>query len=70
MPKLSMSMTEGELAEWLVPDGAEVTEGQVIYTVESDKSTQEVEAPASGILKQVGKVGETYAVGDTLGEIG
>jgi len=70
MPKLSMSMTEGELAEWLVPDGAEVTEGQVIYTVESDKSTQEVEAPASGILKQVGKVGETYAVGDALGEIG
>jgi len=70
MPKLSMSMTEGELAEWLVPDGAEVTEGQVIYTVESDKSTQEVEAPASGILKQVGKVGETYTVGDTLGEIG
>ena len=70
MPKLSMSMTEGELAEWLVPDGAEVTEGQVIYTVESDKSTQEVEAPASGVLKQVGKVGETYTVGDTLGEIG
>jgi len=70
MPKLSMSMTEGQLAEWLVPDGAEVTEGQVIYTVESDKSTQEVESPASGTLKQVAKVGETYAVGEKLGEIG
>jgi len=51
MPKLGMSMTEGELAEWLVPDGAQVSEGEVIYSVESEKSTQEVEAPASGTLR-------------------
>jgi pyruvate/2-oxoglutarate dehydrogenase complex dihydrolipoamide acyltransferase (E2) component len=69
MPKLSMSMTEGQLAEWLVADGAEVAEGQAIYTVESDKSTQEVESPASGTLTQIAQVGEIYEVGEKLGDI-
>jgi len=69
MPKLGMSMTEGELAEWLVPDGALVTEGQAIYSIESEKSTQEVESPASGTLRQIGSAGETYNVGDKIGEI-
>jgi len=69
MPKLGMSMTEGELAEWLVPDGAQVSEGEVIYSVESEKSTQEVEAPASGTLRQFASVGEVYEVGAKLGEI-
>lgn len=69
MPKLGMSMTEGELTEWLVADGAQVTEGQPIYSVESDKSTQEIEAPASGTLRQVAAAGETYEVGTKLGEI-
>ena len=63
-------MTESDLAEWLVPDGSEVHEGQPVYTVESEKSTQEVEAPASGVLRQVAAAGQTYQVGDTLGEIG
>ena len=69
MPQLAMSMTEGEFAEWLVDDGASVDAGQPIYSVESDKSTQEVEAPASGVLRQIAVVGETYQVGETLGEI-
>jgi pyruvate/2-oxoglutarate dehydrogenase complex dihydrolipoamide acyltransferase (E2) component len=69
MPKLEMSMQEGNLAEWLVPHGAEVTEGQVIYLLETDKTTREVEAPASGILvhKVVDK--EVYACGTEIGEI-
>ena len=69
LPKLGFTMEEGELAEWLVADGAEVVEGQVIYSLESDKSTQEVEAPASGILRILKPVGETYKVGTVLGEI-
>jgi pyruvate/2-oxoglutarate dehydrogenase complex dihydrolipoamide acyltransferase (E2) component len=69
MPKLGMAMTEGDFVEWLVPDGAQVTEGQVIYSVESEKSAQEVEAPASGTLRQIAVVGETYEVGAKLGEI-
>jgi pyruvate/2-oxoglutarate dehydrogenase complex dihydrolipoamide acyltransferase (E2) component len=69
LPKIGFSMSEGKLAEWLVPDGAVVTEGQVIYALETEKATEEVEAPASGKLKIIGVVGETYQVGEIIGEI-
>jgi pyruvate/2-oxoglutarate dehydrogenase complex dihydrolipoamide acyltransferase (E2) component len=69
LPKLGFSMNEGTLAEWLLADGATVTEGQALYALESDKSVQEVEAPASGTLKIVAQVGEVYPVGTVLAEI-
>lgn len=69
LPKLGFSMNEGQLGEWLVADGASVTEGQPLFTLESDKSTQEIEAPASGTLRILVPVGETYPVGTVLGEI-
>ena len=68
-PKIGFSMEEGVLAEWLVADESVVTEGQLIYTLESEKSTQEVESPASGTLKILSTAGETYKVGDLLAEI-
>jgi pyruvate/2-oxoglutarate dehydrogenase complex dihydrolipoamide acyltransferase (E2) component len=69
LPKLGFSMNEGILAEWLVEDGGAVTEGAPLYSIESDKSVQEIEAPASGILRILKTVGETYDVGTVLGEI-
>src|SRR3546814_12559904 len=47
IPKLEMSMTEGTLTEWLVADGADVKEGDPIYSLETGKSVQEIAAPAS-----------------------
>jgi pyruvate/2-oxoglutarate dehydrogenase complex dihydrolipoamide acyltransferase (E2) component len=69
MPRLEMSMTEGVLAEWLVPDGALVQEGQPIYSVENEKATEEIPSPAAGRLQQLAVVGTTYPVGAKLGEI-
>lgn len=69
LPKLGFSMSEGELAEWLVADGSAVTEGEPLFALESDKSTNEVEAPASGTLKILAQAGETYEVGTVLGLI-
>ncbi len=70
LPKIGFSMNEGVLTRWLVDDGAAVTQGQPLYELESDKSLQEVEAPASGRLKViVAATGETYPVGTVLGEI-
>ena len=68
-PKIGFSMEEGTLAEWLVADGAQVEEGQPLYALESDKSVQEVESPATGTLKIVARVGEVYEVGALLAEI-
>lgn len=69
LPKIGFSMNEGILAEWLVEDGAQVTEGQPLFALESDKSTNEVESPASGTLKIIASTGETYEVGAVLGII-
>jgi pyruvate/2-oxoglutarate dehydrogenase complex dihydrolipoamide acyltransferase (E2) component len=69
LPKIGFSMNEGVLAEWLVPDGGEVVAGAPLYALESEKSTQEIEAPASGTLKIIKQPGETYEVGTVLGEI-
>ena len=69
LPKLGFSMTEGVLAEWLVGDGDEVVEGQVIYSLESDKSVQEVESPGKGVIRIEAAAGETYQVGERVGRI-
>ena len=69
LPKLAMSMTEGTIAEWVAADGSEVKEGQVIYLLESDKSTTEIEAPASGKLVHKAAAGETLDCGTEIGEI-
>jgi pyruvate/2-oxoglutarate dehydrogenase complex dihydrolipoamide acyltransferase (E2) component len=69
IPKIGFSMNEGILSEWLFEDGAQVAEGQPLYSIESDKSTNEVESPASGTLKIMGEIGETYEVGTVIAEI-
>lgn len=69
LPKLGFSMNEGMLTEWLVEDGGQAVEGQPLYALESEKSTQEVESPASGKLRIVAQIGETYEVGTLLATI-
>jgi pyruvate/2-oxoglutarate dehydrogenase complex dihydrolipoamide acyltransferase (E2) component len=69
IPKIGVSMTEGTIAEWCAENGATVVEGQPLYSIELDKSTNEIEAPASGTLRIVGEVGGVYAVGDLIATI-
>jgi len=69
LPMISMGMTEGTIAEWLHEDGAEVTEGTAVYSIETDKTVQEVEAPTSGVLRILAPAGEEYPVGALIGRI-
>jgi len=69
IPRLEMSMTEGILAEWLVPDGQDVQVGDPIYTLETEKAAQEIESPAAGRLVHKLPAGATYDVGVEIGEI-
>ena len=50
MPRLGWTMEEGVFGEWLKKDGEEVQAGDLLFTVEGDKATQEVEVFESGIL--------------------
>jgi pyruvate/2-oxoglutarate dehydrogenase complex dihydrolipoamide acyltransferase (E2) component len=69
LPKLGFSMTDGVLAEWLVEEGGQAVEGKPLYSLESEKSVQEVESPATGKLKILKGTGETYSVGTVLATI-
>lgn len=52
MPRLDESMRTGKLIEWLRKEGDRVEEGEPIAVVEGEKTTFEIEAPASGILSK------------------
>ena len=51
MPRLGWTMETASVAEWLKHDGDTVREGDILFTVETDKVAQEVEALDSGILR-------------------
>src|SRR3954470_24149461 len=70
MPKLGLTMEEGTITAWLVPDGGEVSTGMAVMVIETDKVETEVEASASGPLHQRGAVGETFPCGAVIGWIG
>lgn len=51
LPRLGWNMETGRLGEWLKRDGERVEAGELLFTVEGDKATQEVEALESGLLR-------------------
>lgn len=64
MPKLGLTMAEGLIAEWKVKAGDSVSAGQILFVVETDKISNEIEAPADGtILSLLATEGDTVAVG-------
>ncbi len=70
MPRVDMDMTEGKIAVWYVKNGDAVTKGQVIFEIETDKATMEVDAPVAGTINGIhGAVGESVLVGTNLGWI-
>jgi 2-oxoglutarate dehydrogenase E2 component (dihydrolipoamide succinyltransferase) len=66
VPSPGESITEVEIAEWLVKDGDYVEKDQTIAEVDSDKATLELPAEASGIITLKAEVGDAVAVGDVV----
>ena len=50
MPALSPTMEEGTLAKWLVAEGDNISYGDLIAEIETDKATMEVESIYEGII--------------------
>ncbi|WP_254533575.1 E3 binding domain-containing protein [Natrinema gelatinilyticum] len=68
MPKLGLEMEQGTVLEWLFEPGDEVSEGDKMTEVESEKSIGEVEAREDGILRRIYvKVGEAVPPGKPIG---
>ncbi len=66
VPSPGESITEVEIASWLVKDGDYVEKDQAIAEVDSDKATLELPAEASGIITLKAEEGDTVAVGDVV----
>lgn len=69
MPKPGDAITEAEVTELYVADGAHVSEGDALYQIATDKVEMDIEAPASGIVTWKVSVGESYDVGELLAVI-
>ena len=63
LPKLGLTMDEGKLVAWLKKEGDRVEAGEVLFEVETDKATMEVESPVAGyVRKLLAAAGETVPV--------
>ncbi len=64
-------MEKGRIVEWYIDEGQSVDEGQLLVSVETDKTVVEVNSPLGGVLlKRVAAVDGEYDVGDVLAWIG
>jgi pimeloyl-ACP methyl ester carboxylesterase len=75
LPRVDMDMTEGRISRWYVDEGASVAKGQPIFEIETEKAAMEVEAPASGVIRDLNvaldvplPVGSIIAWIDSAGE--
>src|SRR4051812_31270053 len=70
VPPLGESVTEATIAKWFKKAGESVTQDEPLVELETDKVTLEVNAPASGALKEIkAPEGSTVEVGALLGRI-
>ena len=67
LPQLGETMKEGTIVNCLVKPGDEVKKGQVIFEIETDKATLEMESPADGFVKHIlAEVNQTLPVGTPI----
>jgi 2-oxoglutarate dehydrogenase E2 component (dihydrolipoamide succinyltransferase) len=69
VPAVGESISEVTLVKWLKQEGQYVERDEVIAELESEKATFEVNAEKAGVLKTVGKEGETLKIGDVVAQI-
>src|SRR5438874_5482664 len=69
VPSVGESITEGTIARWIKNDGEQVQQDEPIFELETEKATQEIPAPAAGVLHIKVKAGEHVAIGSVVGMI-
>ncbi|HEY4207675.1 MAG TPA: 2-oxoglutarate dehydrogenase complex dihydrolipoyllysine-residue succinyltransferase [Puia sp.] len=69
VPAVGESISEVTLVKWLKQAGAYVERDEVIAELESEKATFEVNAVQAGVLKPIGKEGDTLKIGDVVAQI-
>src|ERR671919_738734 len=70
MPRLSDSMEEGTILKWLKSSGDDVSKGEELVEIETDKATMTYEADADGALEIVADEGATLSMGEVIARTG
>ena len=71
MPRLSDTMTEGAISQWLKAEGDAVERGDVLAEIETDKAVMDLEAYEGGVLEKIlVQPGENVAIGAPIAVIG
>jgi len=71
MPSMGADMTEGTIAKWLKAEGDQVSRGDKLAEIETDKTIVEMEAYAEGVLRQItAEEGSLVQVGTVIAYIG
>ena len=67
LPRITMNMAEGTLVAWRIQEGTAFKAGQILYEIETEKVTSEVEAPCDGTLLTIlAEAGTDLQVGDPI----
>ncbi|MCD6167792.1 MAG: 2-oxo acid dehydrogenase subunit E2 [Caldisericia bacterium] len=67
MPKFGLTMETGFIEKWFKKEGEKVQKGEPLLEVSSEKITNEVASPVSGIVKKIiGEEGKEYKVGEVI----
>jgi pyruvate/2-oxoglutarate dehydrogenase complex dihydrolipoamide acyltransferase (E2) component len=69
IPKLGMTMKEGTIVEWAVPDGGRVEPDDVVFVLSTDKLDTEVTAETAGTLRHLAAAGECHPCSTVVGRI-
>ena len=69
MPQIGMTMVEGTIEKWIRTDGEKVEKGEIILEISTEKMTNEIEAPASGVLHIIAQEGDVVACGEPIAEV-
>ncbi len=70
LPRLGQGMESGTIVKWLKAEGDAVEKGELLYELDTEKVTQEVEAEASGVLLKIAVPEGEVPVGTTIAYIG
>ena len=67
MPRMGMNVDEGTIVEWHVKEGQSFSKGDALYSIETDKTTAEIEAPCDGVLIKIhANIGDDISVGEQI----
>src|SRR5262249_46949954 len=70
LPRVDMDMASGKISRWYVEEGQRIEKGKPLFEIETDKAAMEIEAPASGVVRDIaGTPGQDMPVGARVARI-